>query len=121
MNVCDAHGFTPLMVCAKKGHLKSLRVLLQGGADSNVSYSCVSYECSEIDSDSEEEPNTTTTQGNTTLLIAATEGHEMCVLQMISYDVDLWVANNKGENLLMLASAKGLEKVMHGVSGEGLS
>ena len=121
LNVRDAHAFTPLMVCAKKGHLKSLRVLLQGGADSNVTYSCVSYECSEIDSDSEEEPNTTTTQGNTALLIAATEGHEMCVLQMISYDVDLWVANNKGENLLMLASAKGLEKVITGVSGEGLS
>ena len=31
LNVRDAHGFTPLMICAKKGHLKSLRVLLQGG------------------------------------------------------------------------------------------
>ena len=36
----------------------------------------------------------------------------MCVLEMISYEVDLWVANNKGENLLMLASAKGWEAVV---------
>ena len=112
VNVLDARGFTPLMVCAKKGHLKSLHVLLEGGADTNISYIHLSNECSKIDSDSDEEPTTTTTQGNTALLIAATEGHEMCVLELISYEVNLWVANNKGENLLMLASSKGWEKVV---------
>ena len=109
LNVRDAHGFTPLMVCAKNGHLNSLCVLLRHGADPNVTYNCVSDERSDSDS---EEPITTVTQGNTALLIAATEGHEMCVLEMISYEVDLWVANNKGENLLTLASAKGWEDVV---------
>ena len=110
LNVRDADGFTPLMVCAKKGHLNSLCVLLQAGADLNVTYSCVSNERS--DSDSEEERNTKITQGNTALLIAATEGREICVLEMISHEVDLWVSNNKGENLLLLAAAKGWEDIV---------
>ena len=49
-----------------------------------------------------------TSVGDTPVLIAAREGHEQCVKQLIHYGADVWITNNKGENLLMIASGKGL-------------
>ena len=52
------------------------------------------------------------THTNTALLLAAMEGHERCVSELISHGSDIWCGNSKGENLLMLASGKGLWKIV---------
>ena len=49
-----------------------------------------------------------TSVGDTPVLIAAREGHEQCVKRLIHHRADIWITNNKGENLLMIASGKGL-------------
>ena len=36
VNVFDSDGMTPLMLCAKQGHRRSLKVLLQAGAGANA-------------------------------------------------------------------------------------
>ena len=36
VNTFDGNGLTPLMICAKEGHLRSINILVQAGADVNA-------------------------------------------------------------------------------------
>ena len=153
----DVSGLTPLMVCARKGHLKSLTILLRAKADPNETSKKIqkanpnttcrrekitflknlhtgsshSFPAPEVelndsnrnsDSDSIFEFRTGSirrkgkdyidTFYNTPTHLAAMAGHESCVQQLIAHGADIWSCNSKGENLLMLASAQGLWKVV---------
>ena len=122
-NTPDSTGHSPLMTCARKGHVKSLVALIQGGADVNgVSLSVRSvksklanpwrvFRDAFVDDDFCSE--------NTALLLAAKGGHEMCVMTLIAHGANLWCRNSKGENLLMLASAKGMWKIVKLCLGSG--
>ena len=130
VNTFDGNGSTPLMICAKEGHLRSIDILVQAGADVNARVKPTRA----FDSKASGYFNTRgkadqvtdiplrvrgtaglfyvekrelTSVGDTAILIAAREGHEQCVKQLIHYGADVWITNNKGENLLMIASAKG--------------
>ena len=113
VNEFDAEGFTPLMVCARKNHVKSLRILLQNGARVKDISRLGTWVGSRRRSEA------LALQGNTALHLAAMEGHESCVQQFISHGTDIWSCNSRGENLLMLASAQGLWKVVKFCLGEG--
>ena len=128
VNASDDIGLTSLMTCAGKGHLRSIDVLVQAGADVNAKFKPTfddrASECFNAGgnacgrtaiplfirkpSDQSYEGKRKITSGDTALLIAAREGHEQCVKLLIYYGADAWITNNRGENLLMLASANGL-------------
>ena len=119
-NAPDSTGHTPLMNCARKGHLKSLVVLIQDGADVNgIRLSARSVD-SKFTKQTDcrlrnlrffDDPCFESFQ-NTALLLSAKEGHEMCVMTLIAHGANLWCRNGRGENLLMIASAKGMWKVV---------
>ena len=97
----DNDGCTPLMVCAQKGHLETMKVLIKHGA-------CMDF----VQCRSETHPSFNTGKDvrvrNTALLMAAEAKHEECVLELMNNGADIWYENNHGECLLTLASAIGL-------------
>ena len=98
LNIRDAQGLTPLMICAAKGHVKSLAALLSSGADPNIAKNIPAN-------------NGSGKQGRTVsitaLHFATTGGHFNCVHELISHGANIWKPNGNGETLLMLASASG--------------
>ena len=128
LNVFDSNGMTTLMLCAKQGHHRSLKVLLQAGAEINATKNEIAmpidfpkptkkkakrkkakkqqetcYLFREVGSDKNVD-----CYGDTPVNLAAKAGNQRCVTELISYGADIWVQNSNGENLLMIASAGGL-------------
>ena len=102
VNAHDSEGFTPLMVCARKNHIQSLCVLLQCGASVSATSRLGHWVTGRAKNEAY------ALRGNTALHLAAMENHENCIHQLTVHGADIWSSNNKGENLLMLAAAKGL-------------
>ena len=89
VNQVNRGALTPLIICAGKGYLSTLRVLLNNGA-------CV-------------DPHGAVKQRNDSAILAAAQNsHEECVWELIKHEADIWYKNRNGENLLMVACMKGL-------------
>ena len=128
VNEFNNDGFTPLMLCSKKGHSRSLSVLLEAGADINETNKLMGDSNKEtvtvedkpthvfggfmLLQHPERKESKVDSEGNSALLLAAIHSYESCVFRLISHGSDIWTSNSKGENLLMLASAKGLWNVV---------
>ncbi len=66
------HGYTPLHLASKNGHLDAMKVLLENGGDANArSYS-----------------------GHTPLHLAARHGHEDAFLMLLEYNADINAEND---------------------------
>jgi ankyrin repeat protein len=88
-DIKDADGWTALMVCCRNGwtnHDKIVKVLLDGGADINQSNS---------------------TYGFTPLLLAANNGHEIIVRELIRRGANLELSTKSGEKPLTCACENG--------------
>ena len=89
VNQVNRGALTALIICAGKGYLSTLRVLLNKGA-------CV-------------DPHGAVKHGNDSAILAAAQNnHEECVWELIKHEADIWYKNRNGENLLMVACMKGL-------------
>ena len=108
VNQVNGEGCTALIVCASKGYLDTLRVLLNQGA-------CVNPH------------GAVKTQGHDSAVLAAGKnGHEECVSELIKNGANIWYQNKQSENLLAIACSKGLLGVVeyclehgpvHGIQG----
>ena len=102
VDTVDSEGYTPLMICAQKGHLETMKLLIKSGASLNTAYFSVrhsisfGFDCS----------------GNTAVMMAAKGGHEECVLELIDKGADIWHLNSRGESLLSIATIQGLSGVV---------
>ena len=97
INTVDAYGRTPLMLCAGKGNLETLKVLIKHGASLDL----VQVQVQDLSFYSRGDAR------DTSLLIAAKKKHRECVLALIEGGADIYHINNKGESLLLLAASAG--------------
>ena len=105
----DYQGYTPLMHCAQKGFLESLKVLVKHGVSLDAVHQ-VHDSWSSIFRERYREENT---DARNNALLMATEGkHQECAIELIDSGADLWHLNKKGQSLLLLAASKGLTKVV---------
>ena len=107
VNQVNKEGETPLIICAGKGYLSTLRVLLNNGA-------CV-------------DPHGAVKEGKYSgVLAAARNGHVDCVNELIRYGADIWYKSHEliqlsadnwyrnydGDNLLKVACEKNLPSLV---------
>ena len=93
VNQVNRGSLTPLIICAGKGYLLTLRVLLNNGA----------Y----VD------PHGAVKHGNDSAILAAAQNsQEECVWELIKHEADVWYKNRNGENLLMITCMKGLTDLL---------
>ena len=92
----DSNGCTPLMICAQKGKLETLKVLISQGATLDAIHCSISRG----------------SEWNTALLMAAEAQQEECVLELIRSGADIWYVNKSGTLLLNLASEHGLVRTV---------
>ena len=128
VNVFDSDGMTPLMLCAKQGHRRSLKVLLRAGAGANATKKAIAapidlpkstnkkgkrkkvkkqQEKRHLFREAGSDENVDC-YGDTPVNLAAKAGNQRCVTELITYGTDIWFQNSNGENLLMIASGWGL-------------
>lgn len=86
VNARNPAGGTALMIAAKRGHLETVRVLLEAGADPNLSLREVTYRA---------------------LHTAAQEGHNQIVAQLLKYGADINATTQYGETPLISAAFYG--------------
>ena len=95
IDIEDSDGCTPLMICAQKGKLETLKVLISHGANIDAIH------C-----------NSRGAQWSTALQMAAEAKHEECVLELVRCGADIWYVDKAGKLLLNLASELGLERTV---------
>ena len=100
----DSRGYTPLMWCAKVGHLESLNVLIKFGASLHI----VQHFPTDNISYYERER----TVRDTALLIATKERHQEIAIELIDKGADILHINKNGDSVLTLAASKGLTKIV---------
>ena len=114
VNQVNREGETPLIICAGKGYLSTLRVLLNNGA-------CVDRHDGAVRKGK-----------HSGVLAAARNGHLDCVNELIGYGADIWYkdcevmqygveimyTNHDGENLLKVACEKKFTFVGKTLPGE---
>ena len=96
IDIEDSDGCTPLMICAQKGKLETLKVLISHGASIDAIH------CN----------TNRTAQWSTALQMAAEAKHEECVLELIRCGADICYVNKVGTLLLNLASEQGLVRTV---------
>ena len=108
IDIEDSYGFTPLMICAQKGKLETMKVLISQGATIDAVH--CNTRRGTIDA---VHCNTRRgTQWSTALLMAAEAKHEECVIELLRCKADIWYVNKAGTQLLILASEQGLVRTV---------
>eukprot|EP00435_Cladocopium_sp_Y103_P053574 s627_g17.t1 len=86
-NVTDEHGYTPLHYAARNGHVESMLLLLEAGA--------------------EKDPPSAENERITPLYIAAQNGHLVAVRHLVEVGADKERADNEGATPLYIAAHNG--------------
>lgn len=111
-------GWTPLLIASEHGHLSTVKILLAHGA--NVKHQGTSGETAiwlaaqnghadliALLAQQGAEVNTPA-QGWTPLMVAALEGHETAVFQLLALDADVHRMNSDGVNALFVAKTSAI-------------
>ena len=104
IDIFDSRGYTPLMWCAKAGHLESLNVLIKFGASLDI--------VQHLPTDSILYYERERTVRDTALLIATKERHQEIAIELIDKGADILHINKNGDSVLTLAASKGLTKIV---------
>ena len=97
---------TPLMLCAERGHLESLKVLIQCKTDSWT------FMLSPVKKASNSSMfGSGPSWNDEAILIAADKKHEHCVLELLDAGVDVWSMCSE-QSLLQVAAEKDLSMVV---------
>ena len=93
---------TALHVAAKNGHVATVKLLIENGADLSIRQeSCFGH------------------TGTTPLSVAAERGNSLCAIELIKAGADVNLASSSGATPLMIAASKGREAIVALLIGFG--